>query len=377
MSRMGLPPVMIGNEFMIAPPRLQVEETSVPTVPVVAAPPAEFLPVVVAGLPDRPSPARRVFELVHRRSLIVLTLLFLLVGSAGIRVGGSYWSAHIINSKAATTVRPAAHTIAGLNLTVPSSQLGAKLQSITAQPASLTVGGQTVAISADTIRSWLQITANRNKSQDYISIKPDIMTSSLTNLADQFVKAPVNQVTVTHADGSSAIILAGRNGTKLTNPDSLKQQVAAVAKTVMNGRGLQFNAPLETQAFAIVTPAAFPKLIEVNVTTKQMYLYDNGQLTRSYPITAGTVADPTPLGEFHIWDKLLSQTMIGPGYVQPNVQWINYFDHAGDAVHGNYWRPLSYFGSVNSSHGCVSLPNAQAEWVYDWAPLGTTVITHA
>jgi lipoprotein-anchoring transpeptidase ErfK/SrfK len=110
-----------------------------------------------------------------------------------------------------------------------------------------------------------------------------------------------------------------------------------------------------------------------------MYLYDNGNLTSTYAISAGAVKTPTPIGEFHIWEKLAKQTMRGTypvPYVQPNVPWINYFDHNGDAIHGNYWRPASVFGNVNTSHGCVSLPVSQAEAVYNWAPIGTTVITH-
>jgi lipoprotein-anchoring transpeptidase ErfK/SrfK len=66
----------------------------------------------------------------------------------------------------------------------------------------------------------------------------------------------------------------------------------------------------------------------------------------------------------------------GTKYLQPHVHWINYFLPGGYAVHGNYWRPLSWFGNINSSHGCVSLPDDQAQWVYNWAPIGTTVITH-
>ena len=69
--------------------------------------------------------------------------------------------------------------------------------------------------------------------------------------------------------------------------------------------------------------------------------------------------------------------MVGPGYVEPNVPWINYFDHSSDAVHGNYWRSASTFGNVNTSHGCVGLPVNEAEWVYNWAPIGTAVINHA
>jgi lipoprotein-anchoring transpeptidase ErfK/SrfK len=112
-----------------------------------------------------------------------------------------------------------------------------------------------------------------------------------------------------------------------------------------------------------------------------MYLYDNGHLTRSYPISAGAQLTPTPLGQFKIYSKLAIQDMKGfnadgSKYLQPNVRWINYFLPGGYAVHGNYWRPNSWFGAINSSHGCVSLPDWQAKQVFDWAPLGTTVITH-
>ena len=61
----------------------------------------------------------------------------------------------------------------------------------------------------------------------------------------------------------------------------------------------------------------------------------------------------------------------GSKYFQPSVPWINYFDHSGDAVHGNYWWPASYFGSINSSHGCVGVQVPEAEWIYNWAPIGT------
>ena len=113
-----------------------------------------------------------------------------------------------------------------------------------------------------------------------------------------------------------------------------------------------------------------------------MYAFDNGQLVNTFLVTAGAPATPTPIGEFHIWEKLPVQTMSGLNpdgtkYSQPNVPWINYFDHSGDAVHGNYWRPASYFGNINSSHGCVGVQVPEAEWIYNWAPIGTTVITHA
>jgi len=264
---------------------------------------------------------------------------------------------------------------------VPSSQLQTELHTITSQPATLTVGTQAVPISADTIHSWLQITASADKSQDYIHISPGNITASFNQLANQFAAAPTNQVTVNET-GANQVVVAGQNGATLSDPGSLKIQAQQAAKTVMDAKGLQFSTPLQTVPFQAVTPAAFGKLLVANVTTKRLYAYQSGQLVNTFLTTAGAPATPTPLGEFHIWEKLTSQTMTGfnpngTKYVQPNVPWINYFDHSGDAVHGNYWRPASVFGNVNTSHGCVSVPVDQGEWIYDWAPIGTTVITHA
>ena len=52
------------------------------------------------------------------------------------------------------------------------------------------------------------------------------------------------------------------------------------------------------------------------------------------------------------------------------------FFHGGYAIHGNYWRPASYFGNINSSHGCIGINVDDAAWIYDWAPIGTSIITH-
>jgi len=324
----------------------------------------------------------RFVNLLHRYSLAVFALLFLAIGVSAIAVGGSYWSARVINAaKPAAVAKIAVPTVAGLNLTVPASELQAKLQTITNQPATLTVGSQAIPVGADTIRGWLQITTSADKSQDYIRLKAGAISASLTSLANQFVNAPVNQVTVDEA-GVSRVVVAGQNGSTLTDPAGLKTQAEQVAKTVMNANGLSFNTPLQTVAFQAYTPCNFDKSLDVNVTTKQMYAYQGCQLVQTFAVSAGAPATPTPIGEFHIWEKLTSQTMTGLNpngtkYVQPNVPWINYFDHSGDAVHGNYWRPASVFGNVNTSHGCVSVPVDQAEWIFNWAPIGTTVITHA
>jgi lipoprotein-anchoring transpeptidase ErfK/SrfK len=381
----------VGNDFVLpVRPLLVVPKPAIvpqpafniPSVPVEIIAQHESTPVK-ATHSRRVTLLTRPLDVLHRYSLISFALLFLLVGSTGIIVGGRYWSSQILSQfKTTGPSAPLTHAIAGLSLAVPSTQLQSELQTITSQSATITVGSQVVPISPSVIKSWLQITPSGNKVQDYLQVNASAIKSSLTAIANQYVVAPVNQVSVTHTDGTpSGVILAGKNGTQLSDPSTLATQAQQAAKSVMNAKGLKFSTPLQTIPFQAVTPAAFPKLLEADVTTKRLYAWQNGQLVNTFLATAGAPATPTPIGEFQIWEKLTNQTMKGfnpngTPYVQPNVPWINYFDHSGDAVHGNYWRPTSVFGNVNTSHGCVGLQVSDAEWVYDWAPIGTTVITH-
>ncbi len=302
-----------------------------------------------------------------------------IIGIFIIIVGGNYWSSRIsAQFKPIAIVKPSMHTIAGLSIAIPHIQLAQELEKITSQQANLTVGSQTIAISPNTIRSWLIITPSTNNVQDYIQVNTKAMESSLLSLANQYVTAPVNQVSVTHTDGitPSGVILAGKNGTSLGDPGGLSAQAEQSASNLMNAKGLSFNTPLNTVPFQSLTPANFPKLLEEDVTTNRLYAWQNGQLVNTFLTSDGKPSTPTPTGEFHIWTKLTSQTMIGPGYVQPNVPWVNYFDYSGDAIHGNYWRPASVFGVTGTSHGCIGVEVSQAEWIYNWAPIGTTVINH-
>lgn len=380
--------VTVGNDMVIPQSRL-IEVTK----PIIATPEKLLAndSVIVQDIPHQESipvsvththhesTFTKLLNIAHHQSIITFALLFLVVGSAGIVVGGRYWSARIISEiKPLPATTQLSHVIAGLSLAVPSTKLQAELQTLGSQPVDITVGPNVVPVTPDLIKSWIKVTPSGNKVQDYLQINSTAISSSLLALAKEYVVAPVNQITVTHTDGvtPSGIILAGQNGTSLSDPGNLPSQAQQFASSIMSGKGAQFNTPLSSVPFQAVTPAAWPKFIEADVTTDRMYAYQNGQLVNTFLVSAGKSSTPTPIGIFYIWDKLTEQTMTGPGYVQPNVPWINYFDHSGDAIHGNYWRPASVFGSVNTSHGCLGVQVPQAEWVYNWAPIGTPVVTY-
>lgn len=313
----------------------------------------------------------------HRSLASLFTLLIVMVLGAGSYTAVHRWTTQLPQ----TTARfQATHGSTGLNAVAPSDQFDRQLDAITHQPATLLVGDKQVPIPATTIKSWLKTSHNDLTAEDTIHVVSSAIATSVLDLAQKQVQAPVDQISVTH-NGVDTVIAAGKNGSRLSDPEGLKKQAAQLAKTVLSAKGFQLSAPTTTSAFQVVGPAAFSKLIEVNVATKQMYLYESGSLVRSYPVSAGAPATPTPAGRYKIFSKFASQDMRGYNtngtrYFQPHVHWVNYFLAGGYAIHGVYWHGSSWFGNINSSHGCVGLPDDQAKWVYDWAPIGTTVITH-
>ena len=122
---------------------------------------------------------------------------------------------------------------------------------------------------------------------------------------------------------------------------------------------------------AVAAPTA-GKWIDIDVTHQRLTAYEGDRPVFSALVSTGLWATPTILGRFRIRSKLPAQRMIGPGYDLPNVPWVMYF-YETYAIHGAYWH--NNFGHP-MSHGCVNMRPADAQWLYNWAPIGTPVVVH-
>jgi lipoprotein-anchoring transpeptidase ErfK/SrfK len=114
----------------------------------------------------------------------------------------------------------------------------------------------------------------------------------------------------------------------------------------------------------------------VNLTKQRLIAYQGSRVIFSTLISSGVVKHKTAPGVFHIYAKLRSQRMTGgvgaEHYDLPNVPYVMYF-YGGNAIHGTYWH--HNFGHP-MSHGCVNAPTSAAAFLYNWAPMGTTVWVH-
>jgi len=123
------------------------------------------------------------------------------------------------------------------------------------------------------------------------------------------------------------------------------------------------------------TPSPAPtggRWIDVDLSAQRLTAYEGNTPVRSTLISAGLPRTPTPTGQFRVYVKYASILMSGPGYYLPNVPYTMYF-YRNYAIHGAYWH--SNFGHP-MSHGCINLPTPEAQWLYNWASVGTPVKIH-
>ena len=112
--------------------------------------------------------------------------------------------------------------------------------------------------------------------------------------------------------------------------------------------------------------------IDVDLSEQRVTAYEGSNAVREFIVSTGTSAHPTVTGQFRIYVKLKSTAMAGPGYYLPGVPFTMYF-YKGYSLHGTYWH--NHFG-VPMSHGCVNMFTPDAEWLFNWASVGTLVNVH-
>jgi hypothetical protein len=124
----------------------------------------------------------------------------------------------------------------------------------------------------------------------------------------------------------------------------------------------------------IATPAspwkaAEERWINVDLSRQLLTAYEGRTPVRTTLVSTGLPATPTPVGQYRIWVKFRYDDMAGADYYIEDVPYVMYF-HGGYGLHGVTWH--GNFGQP-MSHGCVNLPTSEAEWLFNWADVGTLV----
>jgi lipoprotein-anchoring transpeptidase ErfK/SrfK len=159
-------------------------------------------------------------------------------------------------------------------------------------------------------------------------------------------------------------------------------QVAQVAAAAQRYGGQIHQAVFST------LPAQF---VLVSFSGQHVWAYQNGQVTMDSAVTTGIqgVTDfGTDFGPMKVLYKAHPWTMKSPypkgsqyWYPDTPVQWTVWFT-MGESFHDASWEsdsqlgPGSQYDPSTRSHGCIHLPLNLAQWIYDWANVGTPVIVY-
>jgi len=131
------------------------------------------------------------------------------------------------------------------------------------------------------------------------------------------------------------------------------------------------------------------KMVLISISKRHAWACEKDKQVNDSAIISGMEkieSTKTPTGTFRIYGKVKDTVLSGTDpttgdWREPVGYWMPYHDNQWGTYgfHDAPWRKASEFGnidpnSMNGSHGCVQLPTEMARWLYDWAPIGTTVI---
>lgn len=109
--------------------------------------------------------------------------------------------------------------------------------------------------------------------------------------------------------------------------------------------------------------------IEVDLSEQQLIAFEGATPVRAFATATGDWDHPTLVGEFAVQWKRERIDLIGPDWYYRDVPWVMMFA-TPFYIHAAPWRPE--FG-VRTSHGCVTLAEPDAAWLFQWSAVGTPI----
>jgi lipoprotein-anchoring transpeptidase ErfK/SrfK len=208
----------------------------------------------------------------------------------------------------------------------------------------------------------------------------DARTAALNQLADA-------QSTLASAQSIGALVgnvpnrISGLAAQLPIAPDQGTLQ--GIASALLQQKQVLATAIYMKEMSPIAYNAGAGKLIVVSLSRQVLTAYQDGNAVLSTYITTGRPALPTPPGIYHIFRRYSPYLMVSPWpygspFWYPNswTNWAMEFAGGGYFIHDAPWRTWYGPGSNTyaGTHGCVNVPYNQMAFLWNWTPIGTTVV---
>jgi lipoprotein-anchoring transpeptidase ErfK/SrfK len=178
--------------------------------------------------------------------------------------------------------------------------------------------------------------------------------------------------------GQRVLVAPARSGIQIDT----QRARAAITAYLTQGRLGVLRLPVRR------APAPQPwqqKVVVIRLRAQTLIAYLDGRPVLSAPVTSGRPALPTPVGTFYIHSRSSPYVFTSPWpegnaywYPPTPATWAMYF-YDNDFLHDDPGEPASAFGAGSEngpygSHGCVHVPHDAMAFLYQWLPVGATVI---
>lgn len=262
-------------------------------------------------------------------------------------------------------------SIKAADLTEPTDEANL----IISQKITIKTPNKNYSPSASIMKDWIVLTPDPSNSTYKISFNEETQKQYIDSVVAKVNRKMEKKLYAT-IDGSEMLLQEGSSGLKVNNADLAKSQITGLVKA-KNGGNISLEATEEAPATENIA-ASGGRWIFADISQFRVYAYEGSSLVNSFAMSSGAADTPTPPGNYSVMSKIRVKTMRGgtPGtrdyYSVPNIEWVAYFKSGGYAIHGVYWH--NNFGVKNTSHGCMGMSNANAQWVYNFVEVGTPVV---
>jgi len=213
-----------------------------------------------------------------------------------------------------------------------------------------------------------------------VAVTPQWGSGAVSGILDKAAEAVHVEPVNAKVDSSSGFvsIIAPKTGRQLDVDKSRE----ALLEAARSGRSsVDFvTTPVEPEVGA----DAVSKVILVRTGENKLYLYENGQITKTYSVATGQAAFPTPTGKWRVISKLVNPTWtnpnsnwssgmpatIGPGPGNPLGDHALALDAPGILIHATSDDASIGF---SASHGCIRMHASDEVDLFGRVGTGTIV----
>lgn len=227
---------------------------------------------------------------------------------------------------------------------------------------------ENVIIDNKTFASWL--TLDSNMRVNFIPSKSIPFVRGLASKFDEIIPS----VTITSSKGETKTIRGGDIGVRL----NVYKELNKILEHVRNAEVAKREPFYAMKGLPLGVFDSNKNYVEISIADQKLWYYKNGALIIESNVVTGCpkLGHATPGGAYYVKYMETNAELKGPGYSAHVRYWMPF--NNGIGLHDARWR--NKFGNAlylsDGSHGCINLPLATAQTIYQHISPGTIVLCY-